>query len=219
VAGRFQLTGSIGQPVAESASSVAGLEALRTGYWSQVLRWLNATPVAREDIVERRAGDAAHVLIGTLIGNDFDADFDLIRFIGADPSSVGGGSVFRDGPWLIYEPSSAALNLTEDTFGYTISDGAGGVTTGIVRVRLAGVPAGGAPNALQVELLGGPAPSVRVHFRGLPGRTYEVQTAADPAGPWTSPASLPAGADGSILFTEPSAPGPRFYRIVEPGAP
>lgn len=216
-AGRFQLEGSIGQPVAESAPSVADPKALRAGYWSQMLRWLNAAPVAREDVVERRTGDGAHVLITTLMGNDFDADFESLQFVGTEAASTGGGSIFRDGPWIFYEPSAASPNLTEDTFGYSISDASGAVTTGLVRVRLAGVPAGGAPNALQVEVLGGPTPSVRVRFRGLPGRTYEVQAASDPAGPWAGLASPSADAEGTILFTEPLSAGLRFYRLVEPG--
>ena len=101
--------------------------------------------------------------------------------------------------------------------GMPLRDGALPPGTLTVRIVQGGFSGNLGGQSVQVEVLGGPSPTIRVRFRGLPGRTYEVQTAADPAGPWTPTASLPAGTDGTILFTEPLAPGTRFYRLVEPG--
>jgi hypothetical protein len=52
-------------------------------------------------------------------------------------------------------------------------------------------------------------------FYGIPGKSYEVQrntSLENPAG-WQTIATLPAGDDGSIPFTDPNPPaGKAFYR-------
>ena len=71
----YGLAGTIGQPVAHSPSTSAGPLAARAGFWTQVLRWVNAVPVASEDQVIRLAtSTTAKIQISTLLGNDSDAD-------------------------------------------------------------------------------------------------------------------------------------------------
>jgi hypothetical protein len=56
-----------------------------------------------------------------------------------------------------------------------------------------------------------------VGFSGIPGLTYSVQRAPTPTGPWTTIATVPAGATGlgSFMDTNPPA-GKAFYRNTYP---
>ena len=216
--GRFHLESSIGLPVAESEASVVGKLALRAGSWCQLTRWLDAPPVAGEDTIERRRGQPVQVAIGTLLKNDTATDRETLQFVAVDAVSAGGAIISRVGPWISYLPSPSSPDAAEDSFGYTIRDDVGAEATGTVRVRIATDP-GDPLTALRVEIVAGPPAMVRVHFHGANGRTYEVQTLTDLLGPWTESGRLLAGADGAMVFVEPLATGPRFYRIVEPAAP
>lgn len=213
---RFSLVGTIGQPFAESGSTESDSGSGRSGFWSQTVRWLNSDPVAREDLLERRAGQGAHILASLLVRNDSATDLEQLQLIAVDSVSVGGGSIFRDGPFLVYEPLSTAPADAEDSFEYVVRDALGVTARGTVLIRLAGVPAGGPPNALGVETIAGQVPSVKVRFHGVAGRSYEVQFASEVSGQWTAVGRLTAGPDGNFFFVEPFVAGPRFYRIVEP---
>lgn len=53
-----------------------------------------------------------------------------------------------------------------------------------------------------------------VSFERVDGRTYQVQTATNPAGPWVHHAYAPQGA-GPVVIPGPVNPGPRrFFRVV-----
>lgn len=214
--GRLSLDGTIGQPIADSSSTESDTGSARSGFWSQTVRWLNSDPVAREDLLERRAGQGAHILFSLLVRNDSAADLEQLQVVSVDSVSVGGGSIFRDGPFLVYEPLSTAPADAEDSFEYVVRDALGVTTRGTVLIRLAGVPAGGPPNALGVETVAGASPSVKVRFHGVAGRTYVVQFASEVSGLWIAVGRLTAGPDGNFFFIEPFVEGPRFYRIVEP---
>ncbi|MBN9689370.1 MAG: hypothetical protein J0M24_03950 [Verrucomicrobia bacterium] len=213
---RFVLDGTIGQAAAESAAVEGGDASLRSGYWPQVVRWLNSAPIAREDVLERRAGQGVHVLASVLLQNDSATDLEPLRWVQVEVTSAGGGTVFREGPFLIYEPLASAPPEAEDSFEYVVSDALGVTARGTVRIRLAGSAPGGPPNALEVETVAGGTPTVRVRFHGVAGRTYEVQFATEVSGQWTSLGRLAAGTDGNLFWEEPLSTGPRFYRIVEP---
>ena len=123
--------------------------------------------------------------------------------------------MYRDGPWLIYQPPVAGGDPTQDSFTYSIRDALGTVATGTVHIQIVGAPAGGAPNAVGVDHLAGPPALVHVHFLGIAGRSYRIETADAANGPWTDAGTLTAAADGSMLYTEADAAGPRFFRIRE----
>lgn len=213
----FQLEGSIGQPIAEAQTSVASNARLRTGFWSQAVRWLNSAPVAREDMIERQPGQTARVLIRTLLHNDSGTDLEGLHFVTVAAASARGGQVRHDGTSIFYEPSATDPSPSEDSFVYTARDDLGVLTTGKVRVRVVGIPPG--LNVLQVGILDGPPPVVRVHFEGVAGRSYTLQAAPNISGPWSTSATLVAGSDGMILHTERLTAAPRFYRTVEPNVP
>lgn len=216
-AGRFSIDGSIGQPVAESAASIGSSSAVaeRAGFWSQVVRWINADPVARQDVVERRTGQGTHVLIRTLLANDSGTDLELLSFSSFDLTTAAGGNVFRDGPWLNYQPPASGADPAEDSFTYTARDALGLLTSGTVRIQIAGIAAGGAPNAIDVIRVGGPAPRVLVHFLGIAGRGYQVETSDGIDGPWSDATRLTAAADGSMVYSEIDTGSSRFFRIRE----
>lgn len=211
---RFAVVGTVGQSVASAAVSSTGTWAERTGFWAQTLRWLNAPPTAAADATERRAGQGTHLLAKELLVNDSDGDWDSLQVLAVAPTSTAGGTVLREGPWVIYEPPAGGGPST-DSFTYQVTDGQGGITVGTVFVHVALPPVVGAAS-LAVRTLAGPPAQVEVRFQGIPGRTYRVETAGAVIGPWSSLGSRSAGSTGVILFLEAPQPGPRFYRIVEP---
>ena len=214
---RFVLDGSLGQPVAASDASAGNTlqTAERAGFWSQMVRWISVAPVAQQDFIERRADQSTHVLIRTLMANDSATDLEILRFVAFNSTTSAGGSVYRDGPWLIYQPPVAGGDPALDSFTYSIRDALGTEATGTVHIQIAGTPAGGAPNAVGVDHLAGPPAVVHVHFLGIAGRSYRIETADAATGPWTNAGTLTAAADGSMLYTEADAAGPRFFRIRE----
>jgi hypothetical protein len=57
----------------------------------------------------------------------------------------------------------------------------------------------------------------RRRFTGDAGRTYRLQRASDPSGPWTIFASLTAPPEGPVEHLDPTPlASPAFYRIAAP---
>ncbi len=214
-AGRFAVTGSVGQPVAGAGFESPNRFRSRAGYWSQVLPWINVAPVATDDVLARRSGEGAHILIRHLLDNDYDVDFDTLIFAGFDNVSAKGGRVFRDGPWLIYQPPAGADPTDEDSFTYFVTDSLGTPVTGFVRLVHFVPPDSGPPNALAVEFDPGPPALVRVRFQAIAGRTYLVQASDAVTGPWDPLEIVVAEPNGRLDFVETFGLGPRFYRLVE----
>jgi hypothetical protein len=211
---RFSVNGSLGQPVAHSEPATAGVFGCRAGFWSQTLRWLNAAPAAGSDSVERRAGQGAHMLAASLLGNDTDGDWDGLQVASVAAASANGGVVLRDGPWIIYQPPAGG-GPTTDSFTYQVADGLGGISEGTVFVQVAGLP-GTSAGPLAIRALGGSPAQVEVRFQGIAGRNYRVETAPAVNGPWTDAGTVAAGTDGRILFVEAVTTDPRFFRLLEP---
>jgi hypothetical protein len=62
-----------------------------------------------------------------------------------------------------------------------------------------------------------PPEGARLRFTGDAGRTYRLQRASDPSGPWTTFATLTAPPDGAVEHLDPAPPAaPAFYRIAAP---
>ncbi|MBL9126317.1 MAG: cadherin-like domain-containing protein [Verrucomicrobiales bacterium] len=213
---RFSVSGSIGMSIAASAPRTGDSYGGRAGFWSQILRWVNAPPRATNDAVARRPGEGAHVLIRQLLRNDADPDFDKLALVDFDATSQRGGSIFRDGPWLVYQPPAGAAPGDTDSFGYRISDGEASPVSGTILVGPFIPSNSGPPNALSIVVEPGPPRLVRLRFQGIAGRTYLVQTSEDPAGPWSTVATLPAGVGGAVVHSETPRTDPRFYRLAEP---
>jgi len=213
---RFAIHGSFGQATAANDLRPGDPLDLRSGFWSAVIRWLNAPPSATDDLVSRRPGESAHVLIRQLLRNDIDPDFDPLSLAQVDATSALGGTVYRDGPWLIYQPPSGAALSALDTFSYRVTDGTATPVTGTVRLGPFIPSTSGPPNALAIVLELGPPPAVRLRFQGIARRTYLVQAASDPSGPWTTLDSVTAASNGRVEYTDAPTQDPRFYRLAEP---
>jgi hypothetical protein len=57
----------------------------------------------------------------------------------------------------------------------------------------------------------------RLRFTGDAGRTYRLQRASDPSGPWITFASLTAPSDGAVEHLDPAPlSSPAFYCIAAP---
>lgn len=212
---RFSAAGSVGQPAA-GVGFTSDAFRKRGGFWCQILPWINVPPAPADDLLMRRPGEAAHVLISTLLGNDADADYDPLAFAGFLPASAGGGTLERDGPWLIYSPPAGAAPDATDSFTYFVTDGAAPPVPATVHLLRFVPGAAGSSAALAVEFDPGPPALARLRFHGLPGRTYRVEAAAEVTGPWLDLGPVTAGPTGRMLFTEAGATGPRFYRLTEP---
>jgi hypothetical protein len=209
------INGSIGQAVA--ADSLEGDPGLigRSGLWSQLLRWINAPPVPGADHALRRTGDGAQIQISRLLANDLDANSDVLSFAGFEPVSAAGGQVYREGPWLFYEPPVGA-DPDQDLVLYSVTDGFGPAVVGQWVITRAGVVPSGPPNALGLVVDPSDPTRVRVRFQGIIGRTYAVQQAPAFTGPWTTVGSVVAGLNGSMEFVDTVVPETRFYRLIEP---
>jgi len=212
---RFAMVGSVGQPLAGVGFESADGFKLRTGFWTQVTRWVNAVPQPGSDTLTRRPGDAAQILISRLLANDVDGDFDRLSFAGFSGATVGGGSVFRDGPWLIYQPPVGGDPET-DTVTYLVTDGFGAPVAGQLQVVRYVPPYDGPPNALGIATDPANSNQVRVQFQGIAGRSYLVQTAQAITGPWQVLGPVVAGATGRMEVVDVVRLDPRFYRLVEP---
>lgn len=212
---RYSINSTIGEPLAGTDPSSGGEFSSRPGFMSQVVRWINAVPVANADILERPAGGEAHFLAADLLGNDADGDWDPLQIVSVDATTLRGGALYLDGPWIIYVPSPTHGATAEDGFNYRMSDGISSPVTGSVVIRAAGASTSTA-SPLQIRVLGGVPALLELRFQGIAGRSYRLQRADSLAGPWVNAGTANAGSNGVIRFTEPQGGGSSFFRILEP---
>ena len=148
---------------------------------------------------------------GTQITASYNPANEVLTLAGADTvtnyqavlSTVAFGSTIAD-------PTNAGTN-SQRSVAWTVTDGvlAGFVTTNTVMI-LKGAPA---TNHLAASVVPG---GLQILFTGGPGKSYTVQFALSPVGPWTNLSSvLVANSLGLILYTDAnlSSAKTRFYRI------
>ncbi|MFC1759273.1 Ig-like domain-containing protein, partial [Planctomycetota bacterium] len=104
-----------------------------TGSVNVTIASVNDAPVATGDTA---ATDEDNAVIINVLGNDSDADGDVISVLSATAGANGTATVNADGT-ITYTPN-ADFHGT-DSFAYTISDGNGGRATGSVNVTIASV--------------------------------------------------------------------------------
>lgn len=205
----------VGEPIVSDRVWSGGTLSGRSGILSQWTAWYNRPPEAGTDSVERRAGQAVHFLLTSLLSNDTDADGDSLVILGLESVSREGGSIYRDGPWIIYVPPVGRADVVEDEFEYALYDGVGAPVSGRVRVRVEAAPPASA-GPLSIRALGQTPPRLEVRFQGIAGRTYRLQSATSLGGPWQNSDLLTASAAGVLVFQPLLEDGPHFYRMVEP---
>jgi len=139
-----------------------------------------------------------------------DSDGDPLS-LSVSATSTNGGSVLLSGGSITYMPVNGFIGA--DRFTYTVSDGRGGSASAfvLVQVRPSNQPSG---NMLSpVAIPGG----WLVNFAGIPGRTYTLQRAGTPTGPWITLGPVTVGPSGIATFADTNAPPAQaFYRTVYP---
>ncbi len=99
---------------------------------------VNDAPVANPDGSSR--GQFGGPLAINVLSNDFDVDGDPVTIDACDPVSTGGGSITCSGASLSYDPGPFSDPLSQDTFGYTITDGNGAYDSALVSVLVNDAP-------------------------------------------------------------------------------
>ncbi len=163
----------------------------------------NTPPVASPATYYRLAGNPLTILIANLATNWSDPDGDPLTLASVSATSTNGGTVTYDSTNIYY---SDANNVT-DQFGYTISDGQGGMAQGIVTVLVA------QQNISGWTFSNG---SLTLNFTGIPNDTYWVEAATNLASPasWTIISTNVAGSNGQWQFTDMQTTNfpQRYYR-------
>jgi len=155
---------------------------------------------------------AATVYLVKILAKASDADGDTLSMMAGLSSH--GSSVQVGASTLTYTPPSGFSGT--DTFPVTISDSHGGTANGTVTVTVqpSSTAGGAGTNPPVVTVLSGGR--VGIAFQGIPGHTYLVQRSTDLAN-WLTLATLVAGTDGAISYTDESPPpGSAYYRLAKP---
>jgi len=194
-----------GGPYTVSATA-SGLSA--TGFVS-VVGGTNHPPVAASPTLQRYASQGVKALITTLLGTDADGDpLSLSTF---DALSTNGVPVSTNQGWIFYSPTNSFTNA--DAFNYTVSDGRGGTSAGVVTVQVKADPAPSMDVSVERMLDG----SVHLRFDGIPGRTYAIQYTEDLGNPqWQTLASVTADSFGIFTYVDlpPNGSATRYYRAA-----
>lgn len=172
---------------------------------------LNCPPTAAPDGAATRSGESITVPISKFLNNDSDPEGAPITFLNASATSTNGGTVTVGATAITYSPVPGFVGV--DRFHYTISDGVLSATTFVEILVVNGdIPA---PNLVGLSPL--PTGGYQVRFAGIPGRTYQVQRATSPNGPWSALATLVAPLFGLLEYQDTNPPQPSaFYRIILP---
>jgi len=133
-----------------------------------------------------------------------------VSLSGTDLGSPAHGSIsLNGGDKIIYTPATDYVGA--DTFTYTLSDDAGGSSTGTVSVT---VNEANVSMTLTIQVVGDTA---IVTGSGIPNQGYDVQISPDLSN-WSDYASTNAAANGVVIFTDPdpvSNHGTRSYRLKQ----
>jgi hypothetical protein len=169
----------------------------------------NVAPVANPSTYSRPAGIPLKITIaGNLATYWSDADSDPLALTGGI-SSTNGATVSYDSTYVYYTNA----NDVADEIDYTIGDGQGGNTPGVINVLVGPPPT----NSIAATVVNGDG-SVTLSFVGVPDYTYQVEATASlsPPAVWTAVSTNTADIGGLWQFTDPQATNytQRFYRAV-----
>lgn len=161
----------------------------------------NKPPIAPPQTFVRAPGLTLKIRIADLLAASSDPDGGTPALTGVG-SSGQGATISTISTHILYNP----VNVSNDSFTYTISDGQGGTATGTITVQV--VNPGGLIQT--ITSMGG---SVTIHFAGIPGYAYDIQRAPALGGPWTTLATQTAPANGLFSHMETPPGLPSFYRL------
>ena len=168
---------------------------------------VNHLPVPASPVVQRLATKQLKVLRADLVGTEPDGD--PVTITSFDSLSDKGVPITTDGTWIYYNPT---LPFTlGDSFDYVLNDGRGGSSTGTVSVVVATDTVANADYSI-TDLGNG---SFLVRFSGVPGYSYRIEAATNPANPiWQTIATVTADSGGAVLAVDaPTGGTPRTYQM------
>jgi hypothetical protein len=170
----------------------------------------NHPPVASLATYGRAFGTALRISVDDLLVNftsDPDGDGRALEALGL---STNGSPVFTNNALILFAPT----NNLEESFAYVIRDlhtyrpgDSIRTATNYVTVSVT--------NAVSSAqgIVASDGQGVQVRFAGVPGYAYDVERAADPAGPWIVLQTTNAPQGGVWLFQDANPPQPTaFYR-------
>ena len=168
---------------------------------------VNRPPVANPDAFFRAPSLSLKMAITNLLANDTDPDGDPRTFTGITGNSTNNVVVSNDANYVYY-PSNAG-NVA-DRFSYTISDGRGGVSTGLVSITISTNVVGQATGITNAS------GSVIASFAGIPTYSYTVQrgTNVNFTGTVTNLVTTNIPSSGLFKWTDGAPPQPTaYYRL------
>jgi autotransporter-associated beta strand protein len=204
---------SIASAVRTNAGSYTVVVSNASGSVTSVVATLtyagNVAPVVNPSTYSRPAGYPLVITItGNLSTNWSDADGDPLALTGGI-SSTNAAAVSYDSSHVYYTNA----NDVADEIGYTVGDGFGGNTPGIINVLVGPPPT----NSIASTVVNGNG-SVTLNLVGVPGYTYQVDATADLAPPvvWATISTNIADINGLWQITDLQATNypDRFYRSV-----
>ena len=168
---------------------------------------VNRPPVANPDAFFRAPSLSLKMAITNLLANDTDPDGNPRTFTGITGNSTNNVAVSNDANYVYY-PSNAG-NVA-DRFSYTISDGQGGVSTGLVSITISTNVVGQATGITNAS------GSVIASFAGIPTYSYTVQrgTNVNFTGTVTNLVTTNIPSSGLFKWTDGAPPQPTaYYRL------
>ena len=184
-------------------------------YLNQKYFQANRNPVAQNDaFIMTSTSTSALIGLAKVLGNDYDLDGDSLSLASYSATTANGGTVSLVGSDFLYTRNPA--NTNTDRFVYTVTDRRGGTSSANITITADF----NLFNAQTDNLIGTqvqPGGVLRLHFIGIPGRTFSVQASPSLSTPaWTTLGQLVAGLDGTFQFDDAQAAQQttRFYRAV-----
>ncbi|MCX6874058.1 MAG: choice-of-anchor D domain-containing protein [Verrucomicrobia bacterium] len=154
-----------------------------------------------------KAGQMLSIQPAKILARASDADGDAITLTRAIGPSAQGGTVALTAT-VNYTPPAGLVGT--DSFEVELTDARGATGRGTLSITVTEAPAGVgavARNLTDFSLHDGVADMV---FRGIPGRSYTIQRSTD-LSVWSDLATVTAGADGKLPYTDPAPPLPQAY--------
>ncbi|MCX6903730.1 MAG: HYR domain-containing protein [Verrucomicrobia bacterium] len=176
-------------------------------------------PIAGAQTAGARTNTAVTLSAAKFLANDISPDGRTMAVVGVTAVSTNGGKVTFNGiNSIVYLPPTNYAGL--DAFTYTNRD-CGGLETlvqVVVTVRATlHVMELDAPDTFSITSLTIAADGVlTLVAEGVPGVTYEVQRSQNLGqAAWTTVAKIIADENGQVIYHEPNAQSPSFYRTKE----
>jgi Bacterial Ig domain/Cadherin-like domain/Dockerin type I domain len=158
----------------------------------------NAAPVAADDSYSVRAGQTLTVAAPGLLGNDSDADGDALTITSLQVSGLQGSVAASPDGQFVFTPTAGFVGNTQ--FGYIVSDGVGGTSTGIVRISVGNATPVAADDSYTVhagQVLTIPAPGLLANDSDADGDALSIES-VDTTG---TQGTVQVLADGRMQFT------------------